>query len=648
MYGFSQNSIIDTKYWKLVALNGEVNIDGSYWDQQTFRNTSTDKLINSNISGSIFLNSRSYVWHPNFLSLDINAGFSPETGQQLSLITPDRYEVNTLKKLFINALVFKKNALNFNLFTNINSSYNKRENLTNIKTSYKNWGGTFTYNNKYIPFYISYNQDNRKQIELESNRNYTTQQNNLEGVFNKSFGLNDSHQFIYSHSEYVYEDSFLFSQQNEKNRILTNKNNSWVLNNKLFFDAKKKYRFSSRISNDVQKGNFNFKRLQALENIYLTLPSNFKFKSSYNFFNIKDDIQNSKQHDINSALTHQLYKSLRTSISYQYNTIFNSQYKEKINRVDFILNYVKKIPFNGILSINYQISNNHQEKQSETLILSVSREEQRLSDDEILLLNSQNINTSSVVVKDVTGTIIYSLNLDYILIPRNEFLEIQRMPGGQIPNNTNVFIDYTSLQPRSYQFNILNNFLGTNISLFKNKVNFYFNTSKQDYINPLNEEFLTLNFFNRNVYGTRFKLGSLNGGIEIDNYKSTIIPYYLIKYFLTVHGSIRERIYFSLNGSLSDYQMILKEGLKQKDLNISGNVFYMFNNNTKLKLEGSNFNKQAEGIEGINLKLKTLKLDLLTHFRQISIKSGVELYKNKIFNEELNFIKFNIHISRKF
>ncbi len=645
IYSYSQNTTTETSFWRLNSFNGEINLNGSYWDQEINRNNFNELQESSYISGGLFLNSNSYFWHPNFLSLDLNVGYSPETGQRLSLVTPDRNEVNTLKKLYVKALFFQHNSLNLNVFTNINESYNNRENLTNLKSYFENWGSTLSYANEYLPFTLSYNHLKGEQKELQTERSYITEQNSFESRATKSFGSNDWQQFIFSHNEYTYDDTFSFSGQDRNTNIIKNKITSWSLNNNLFFDPKKKYSINSRVSNENQRGDLEYKRFQVFENIFLKLQKKLKFFGNYNFLDTQGDIQDSRQHNVRGALSHQLYKSLRTRASAEYNTIGNTQYEEVINRAGLDIRYVKKIPLEGLLSFTYRINTNKQERNSEAAYLFIQNEEHTISDGQMELLNNQNINTNSVMVRDITSTALFRLNFDYVLIERNEFLEIQRIPGGQITNNSTVLIDYGATQPLSYQFKAINNFFGASISLLQNKIEFYFNTSKQDYINPVNIDFLTLNFFNKNVYGSRFRYGFLSGGVEHDNYRSVIIPYRLTRYYLALQGNLNQKLFYTLNSDLRDYHMIVEEGMKQKYYNISGNVSYNFSPKTKLNLEGA-YRKQ-EG-EAIDLDLITARLELTTNFRQLYISTGLELYKNEIFNEQMDFSKVTIQISRKF
>ncbi|NOY48383.1 MAG: hypothetical protein GXO84_09365 [Chlorobi bacterium] len=645
VYSYSQESTTETTFWKLASLSGELNLNGSYWDQETNRNNFHELQENSFLSGSLFLNSNSYFWHPNFLSLDLNVGYSPETGQRLSLVIPDRNELNTLKKLYVKASFFQHNAFNFNMYVNINENYNNRENLTNLKASFKNWGSLLNYSNKVVPITVSYSQGRGEQQELQTGRDYITEQNNFETRATKSFGANDRNQFVFSHNKYTYKDNLLLSNQNQNSNMVKNDITRWSLNNNLFFDSKRNYSFNSLVSNEKQIGNFNYERFQVLENVFLKLPENFNFSANYDFFDIKGDIQNSKQHNARVTLSHQLYESLQTRMFFEYNTVNSTQYQENFRRAGLDIRYTKKIPLDGLLYLSYRINSNNQDRESEAASFFIQNEEQTLYDGGIVLLDNQNVNSITVVVRDITSTIVYQLNIDYVLINRNEFLEIQRIPGGQIANNATVLIDYEAIQPQSYKFNAINNFFGARIALFNSQIEFYFNASKQDYINPENIDFLTLDFFSKNVYGTRFKYRFISGGIEHDNYRSTIIPYRLTRYYLTLQGSAKQKLFYTINGDLRDYAMIVEEGMKQKYYNISGNISYNFSPKTRLNLEGSYLKQEGEAID---LDLITARLELTTNFRQLFFTAGLELYRSDIFNEKVDFNKVSIQVSRRF
>ncbi len=646
-FSYSQNSTNKTTFWKLNYYSGEVTLYGSYWDQVTVRNNNIIDERSQLYSAGLLLNTNSYFYHPNFLLLDFNIGYSPDTGQRYSLVIPNRNETHSLKKLYIKTAFLQRNNLNFNFFINYNENYSNRENLTNIKTKYYTYGGGLNYSNKIAPLFISYNRGKGEQEELQTKRIFKTERNNLDARVTKTFGQYDKNEFRFSHSEYTYDDSFINGSTNPNSNLIESNITTMSLVNNLFFDTKKNYNLRSRILNDNQIGNINFKRFQVLENLTFKLPKNFKFYSGFNFYDYRSDVQDSRLHSINGSLTHQLYKSLRTSVNLEYNIINNTQFQDKVRRVGFDLFYDKKILWNGHLSLIYKINSNKQNRKSDSRSLTIQNEAQILKDGKIVLLDNQNIISQSVIVRDVTNSIIYHFNLDYILIQRNEFLEIQRVPGGQITNNTTVLIDYEAVQPLSYQFNSINNFLGIRVGLFKNRIDFYANFSKQDYIDIENPENFTLNYFNKNLYGTRFNYKFISGGVEYDNYDSTIIPYRLMRYYLVLQGSINQKLNYLINSEFINYLMIESEGQKQVYYNVSGNIAYHLTAKTRLNLEGT-YRKQDGNTEGIYLNLLTSKLEFSTIYRQIFITAALELYRRKLINEQLDFNKISLKISRRF
>ncbi|MDP2068542.1 MAG: hypothetical protein Q8K04_06205 [Lutibacter sp.] len=645
-YGFSQNSLVEPAFWKLTSLNGELYLNGEYWEQQTVRNNYTEELNSTLFSGGLFLNSKSYFYHPNFLEVTLDAGYSPETGQRLSLVAPDQAETNTLKKLYTQFSFFQHAALNLKVFANINEGYSNRENLTNLKTNFQNFGGTLAYSNKFLPVSVTYNKGSSELQELQTGRSYKTENNSIEGRAFKSFGRNDTHQFIFSQNKYVYDDQFMALNQIQSGTLIENKITSLSLNDNIYFDTKKNYNFNSLVSQENQIGNnLDYKRLQVIENLFFKLPYKFNFSSNYNFFDIKQNTIASKQQNASASLTHLLYESLYTSVNYEYNTINSTQFKETNKRTGFEARYVKKIPLKGLLTLQYKLNTNEQDRTSEDLVLTILNEAYTITDGQIVLLKNQSVNVLSVLVKDVTGTIIYQENLDYILIVRNDFLEIQRIPGGQIANNSTVFIDYGATQPSSYKYNAVTTNYGANIAFFNNKIEFFYSKGKQDFLDPVNVDFFTLDYYTQNVYGGRFNLGFLSGEIEQDNFNSTIIPYRLTRYNLVLQGNIGERFLYNLNGTVRDYQMIIEEGNKQKYISLSGNIACNISRITNLSLQGSYLKQNGDGID---LNLITSRIQLNTRYRQIFITAGLEVYKNEFYNENLDFKKFNIRISRKF
>ena len=271
-------------------------------------------------------------------------------------------------------------------------------------------------------------------------------------------------------------------------------------------------------------------------------------------------------------------------------------------------------------------------------------EEHVLRSGEIELLNKPHAVPGSVVVKDITGTIVYQLNFDYLLIERNAYLEITRVPGGQIAENSAVYVDYIVNQPGSYRYdaNIVN--FSANLLILKNLLEFYYRLSFQNYDHLENTEFLTLNYITQNIIGTRVEYKFASGGVEFDNYNSTVIPYRLIRFYFLLQGNINGKVIYCLDGNYRTYRMLDDNSL-QKYAALSGNVSYMITPQTKVTLD-IGYRKQVG--PGIDLNLLTARSEFTANYNRLYLKAGVEVYKRLYLNDKINFFRAYVEVVRTF
>lgn len=633
---FAQNGNgISYPFWQLTSFSGSLNFKGNYRQRdRALRSLSetSDRLF---LAGGLLLKSRSYIWHPNFLVLEAEVEFNPGTDQENYLVSPNRSESFTNNKLGFRATFFNQKPVNLSVFANYHQSFINREFLTNIKANNWQWGAASYFRNKFLPISVNFSKVEWEQKEIVTGRTTKTEQENFQTRVSKSFSSRDNHEFVFSHNKFLRQELNLSQTRNTID--------NYSLNNNIYLDSRKNYLVRSRITNLDQYGNINYQRLQAFEDLILNLPKRFTLSGNYNYSKIKQESQKYDQESITGRVSHELFESLTSTVIVTHSVLDQTIFKESNNRAGINFNYKKNIP-KGVLSLSYGFQRHHQNVDSNPVSIFVINEEHILSDDQIVLLDKPFVDISSVTVKDITGTIIYRLNLDYVLIDRNNFLEIQRVPGGQIPNDENIFIDYTANQPGSYKFNAEKETFSANISFFNRLVEFYYTNSRQDFKSTEFTEFLVLNQFNQNIYGSRFKIGVLQVGIEFDNYRSNIIPYRKTRYYLQLSGKFTNNLLFSLNGNLSDYYF-RDSGRDQVYSNVFGKISYRIRPQTKLNFDFG-YRKQA-GRE-IDLDLITARTELNTKVRQLYITLGLEMFRRRYIGDKMNFIGTFFQIERKF
>jgi hypothetical protein len=373
------------------------------------------------------------------------------------------------------------------------------------------------------------------------------------------------------------------------------------------------------------------------------LPKRIGFNGVYSYYDNDQLETRLKQHSVVGELSHMLYASLRSGLLFEYNNLSQTSFRQKYTRAGVNFKYTKKIP-RGQLRLNYSFIRRNEEVDSDPVPLQIIDEEHTLSDDRIELLEKPFVNLNTVVVTDITQTIFYRLDFDYILIERGDFVEIQRIPGGLIANNQPVLIDYTADQQGSYKYDMDNQQFSASVTIFERLVEFYFRLGEQDYDNVEFSDLLTLNYYSQRIYGSRISYRIFEGGIEYDSYKSNITPYNMMRYYIRLNWRYKNKLLLSLNGNLRDIERIDRID-NQKYLDVSGRAAYSFSPQTKLNLD-MGYRKQ-EGRQ-IDLDMITVRTEFSTLYRQLYFSAGLELFKRTYVGEILNFSGAYFKIERRF
>ena len=622
--------------WNQVSLNGAISLEGQYRSQETIlKSNLTERPKTSLLRGLFLLRSQSYVWHPNFLLLDLDLEYQPGSRKDNFLVIPDRSETQTAEKGYVRASFFSQRPLSLSVFSNLNHSYVNRELLTNIETYRTDFGSSVSFRNKIIPGTVRYMNENWRQYELQTDRRFTNKQQTVQGDFRKSFYGLDNHQLQTSYNDY--------SRQYGNDIHIDNQVSDFSLRDRFYFDNNQRNSFNSFIWYYHQTGSDDFDRFQIFENTGIQLYENLQFLGNYQYSWFKRTSFTSNQHNVDLRLKHQLFLSLQSQIYYEYSYLNQSAFKELLNTAGLAFNYRKKIPA-GFLILNYDIRKRYQNHSSLPGLLTVFNEELRLVDGQTILLQNPFVDPNSVVVHDQTGTIIYQENIDYLLIRRADYIEIQRLPGGQIPDGGTVYVDYIATQLRSYKFDTWNNNFSANLAFFNNLIEFYFRYFDQDYSSIENPNESVLKYITQHTYGIRSSVGFLSAGFEYENYNSNIIPFRSTRYFI----SLTRQFFNRLNGILSfnsrNYKYTFNQE-SQKFNDLTGRFLYQISRSWQFKLDGGYRFQQGRGID---LNLTTFRAELLTSWHKLTFAAGVDYYQRDFSGEKLRYNGSYLRITRNF
>lgn len=631
----AQGNVRSLGAWHFTSFTGNVGLRGNYLEQKNITSKYSDYLSNPYLSGNLELNTSSYIWHPNFLRLELGGEFNPGTEQRDYLISPDHAEVRTQSKIDIRGYLFSAKSMNISGQYNYGRSFANRENLNSVKSQNKVWGLSYSYGNKILPLRINYLNSKWDQRETETDRTYKNEQTTLNLRTSKSFGIGDNSELRISRMTNYRVD--------QNDHVINLTNDDIVLTNTLHFDKQKRYLLRSSISNMDRQGTINQQRFRIIEQASFKLPLRLMLSGNYNYSNINYEQLNYRNNNISVNLGHQLYSSLKTHLNYDYFSSNQQSYNMYDTKIGTNLNYTKKIP-TGRLTILYSYRRQLQSQNHKAQFINIIDERHTLNDGEIALLDNPNVITASILVKDPSGVIIYQENFDYVLIDRGNYHEIQRIPGGQIINGSIVLVNYSAEQVGSFKYVSNYNNFSVRVNLFRNLLDLYYTHTNRKYVEIESTNLVTLNPFMRHSFGTRINVSFISGGIEYEDYISTRVPYKKLHYFVRMNTWVGKKMIFSLNGSLTDllYNQINSE---QIYAGVYGNIIYKIQGISSIKMD---LGYRTQTGEQINLDLFTAKMEYNSAWRKLYFKLGIEVYKRNYIGTELNFGEVYFQIDRRF
>jgi len=307
----------------LRSIRGDLFLRGDYrFQSNQLRTGFREDQKSGAFSGEINLFTNSYLFHPNFILIDFNLGYAPGVQKDNFLVAPDRTDSRSAEKVNLALTLFKRRPVSLKTFANYNHSFINRELTTDVESYQLNAGANLFLRNDFLPVTVNYNYSNWIQDELQSLRTFNSKRNNFSVQILKNISDWNKNEF-----EAYYEEYF----RSYVNTFVNNKTTSYKLTNKFFFnditnqDDEKEVinkgndRYTSRILYYNQVGSQPIRRFIINQDILIKSPSNIELDARYQYSDFKHLVTTSKQHYGFGQLSHQLYKSLRTFINFEYN-----------------------------------------------------------------------------------------------------------------------------------------------------------------------------------------------------------------------------------------------------------------------------------------------------------------------------------------
>ncbi|MCL5991341.1 MAG: hypothetical protein M1419_04490 [Bacteroidetes bacterium] len=631
-----QTSLYSLGPWNFSSFSGSILLEGSYKQQKDILTSNFTELMKSSAFRSfIKMNTSSYIWHPNFMTLDADLEYSPNARIDKYLVIPNRTESNTAERINVNISLLNSLPVTIGFFGGIGHSYTSREYATDVELKSKMYGSILTLKNSFMPLNVNVQRNEWGETELLTGRRFFYDTKSLSTTASRNFSSISQNQLNFNYDDITSD----YSATGALNTKLTHA----TMSNRLAINGDGKTELNSFLSYLNSIGAQQSNRIDENANFKIVLPENVQVSASYLFAKIKQDNLNITQHNPILRLEHQLYLSLHTFAYYQYSNMDVEIYKEVRNTGGLGFNY-QKIIKSGMLYINYEFIGLNEKRKSTSAPIIVRNEEYVLEDGRVILLKNPFVRQSTISVKNINGTIIYQENIDYILIKRGDFIEIQRLPGGQIANRGSVFVDYEAESQSSYSFNSFSHVFETRVSLFDRFIEAYIKILENNFSNVNAPETRILKVSHQKVAGIEVREGAFSGGMEADIYNTNIVPYNSYRIYVNYNGEIMKNMIFSMLGNFQYYHLTQDKEI-QKFADISGKIEYSFADWSRINIEGSY--RFQEG-RGLGMELYNIKAEYRINLLKLFITTGVEAFYRKFIGTTSDFNSAYIRVERKF
>ncbi|OHB62327.1 MAG: hypothetical protein A2168_05980 [Planctomycetes bacterium RBG_13_50_24] len=459
------------------------------------------------------------IYHPDLLFYNAILGFGLAQQSLDSDEESDR-QAESLNDYNIYAQLLKGKSYPTTFYANKSEELIPRQFLGSLRTQRQNRGATLSLKSRDWPMTFQYTASETAQDGLSS----------LERDFferdDERFRYSVNHNFSELSHMSIDLDRTLVSQRSQGASIETDTDRYSILHD-LIFGADEQHRLDSFFNYVDQSGSFDFENIQLDERLRLQHFEDFLTNYELRLSDSKRDSDRNKEVRGQAGFEHRLYESLVTTAN-----IFASKTdSESTNDIEtkgdlkqhggtLGFNYRKNNPWGTLLS-TYTASLT---EQSGSIRGIVTDEQHTFSDPLPVILNRTNIDISSIVVTDSTGSTTYILDKDYTIEEINGQVQLEiSIPESRIVDKQDILVDYKVLiEPDRQEDTLRQNF--TIRERFKNGLSLYYAHRRQDEDVSAKIMEITPDEYTVNTVGTDYLNKGLFLQAEYSKEDSTQIP----------------------------------------------------------------------------------------------------------------------------
>ncbi len=365
---------------------------------------------------------------------------------------------------------------------------------------------------------------------------------------------------------------------------------------------------------------------------HLRLKHSKELESDYNYsFNQRSaGAVESDGHSASATVRHQLYESLTSTLDVHGQTVSSGGEGTALDTTGYGLglneNYTKRLGKGSRLTLGCSWLLDREQRETLGELVFVTAESHTLKDGVTTVLNQPRVEGASLRVTDSSGTLPYRELLDYRVLGRGEQTEIQRVPGGTIPNGGTVLVDYVALAQPSDSFTTLAQRFNFRLDLLGDRLGLFGRLSFVDYYGGKS---LILQEIVDQVVGLDLTAGWLRAGAEYEDFQSNLSPYTAVRLFQNLSVEPYEGSTFSLDVG-ETWSRFPEDGRKLTTYHFIGRSRLRLTSHLSINAEGGVRVQQGEGYDQT---LNTARADLDFHYGKLVVQAGYEFQDENYLGE---------------
>ena len=585
------------------------------------------------------------IYHPDLLFYNAVLGFGLAQQSLDSDEESDRH-AESLNDYSIFTQLLRGKSYPTTFYASKSEELIPRQFLGSLRTERHNRGATLSLRSRDWPMTFQYTASETAQDGLLS--------------FERDFYEREDERFRYSVNHDFGElshlnidiDSTSVSQRSVGASIETDTDRYTILHD-LIFGSDEQHRLDSFFNYTDQSGTFNFENTQLNERLKLQHLDNFLTNYELRLTDSERDADSSKEVRGQAGFEHRLYESLVTTANvFMSKTDFESSANNLENEGELqqqggtlSFNYRKKNPW-GVLLSTYTVSLT---KRSGSTGGIVTNESHIVNDPLPVILNRTNIDTSSIVVTDSTGLLIYTLGDDYTIEEISGQVRLNIIIPGIIPPNIvdgqEILVDYKVLIEPDRQEDTLRQIF-TIRERFKNGLSVYYAHRRQEEDVSSEVMVITPDEYTVNTVGTDYTKKGLFLQAEYSDEDSTQVP--------STSKKLQGKYSWPVNNNTNVSMRVINHWLEfsepdKRDVELfktGAEVFSRLTNEYSISAR-TDYRDEDDTRFGITRGFQ-FSSELKYNYRQLSVLAGVEFNMLDRRNDEIDSSLLYFRLKRLF